>query len=196
MELSYQESMAIQEKIVSYRDSLREIISIVDDKDCRKLNPIFFLSGEVAAYKILNIWYKQMIENKFDITNNVLLVLGEMETLLEVREKDFSDEAVESTYEEFNQILWYDLFDYHFDTSISEINYDIIGIYHMLQIANDVPIDELEDDDWKINDDAEMGIIYTETHRMFMDLEPKLQDVILEVIRLTKIYKLHFDLLQ
>ena len=192
--MDYKELVAIQEKIEKYRKDLRQIISNVDEDGHRKLNPIFFLSAEVAAYKILNIWHKKMMKGEDIFDDSFSFTLGDIETMFEYREGDFSDDAVRESYEESNQLLWYDLFDYSYDMSLKTINKEIIGLYNILLIATSREGEEKEY--WCINDDAEMGIIYTEAHDMIMSLEPQLLEAMLMVFEQTKIYKLHFDIFQ
>ena len=197
MELSYKELTAIQEKIVGYRSELRELISEVDEKGHRKLNPIFFLSGEIAAYKIVNIWYKRMLSNEFKETKQVIDTLGNIGCLMKARKGDFRVKADEEDYEYWSQLVWYDLFDYQYNDSVVDINKEIIEFSWLMQAANDIPEDEMKYCLADAEDDAEMGIVYTDTHNMFMNLEPQqLKLMVIEMMKLTKLYKLHFDIFQ
>lgn len=197
MKLSYKELSAIQEKIVGYRNELRELISLVDERGHRKLNPIFFLSGEVAAYKILNIWYKQMLSNEFEVTKQVADTLNNIDCLMEARKGDFRIEEDEEDYESWSQLVWYDLFDYQYNDSVVDINKEIIKFSWLMQAGNSIPQEKMRYCPADAEDDAEMGIIYTDTHNMFMNLEPQqLKLMVIEMMKLTKLYKLHFDIFQ
>lgn len=197
MKLSYKELSAIQEKIVGYRNELRELISLVDERGHRKLNPIFFLSGEVAAYKILNIWYKQMLSNEFEVTKQVADTLNNIDCLMEARKGDFRIKEDEEDYESWSQLVWYDLFDYQYNDSVVDINKEIIKFSWLMQAGNSIPQEKMRYCPADAEDDAEMGIIYTDTHNMFMNLEPQqLKLMVIEMMKLTKLYKLHFDIFQ
>lgn len=197
MGLSYKELSAIQEKIVGCRNELRELISAVDECGHRKLNPIFFLSGEVAAYKILNIWYKQMLSNEFEVTKQVTETLGNIECLMEARKGDFRIKEDEEDYEGWSQLVWYDLFDYQYNDSVVDINKEIIEFSWLMQAGNDIPQEKMRYCPADAEDDVEMGIIYTDTHNMFMNLEPQqLKLMVIDMMKLTKLYKLHFDIFQ
>ena len=197
MKLSYKELSAIQEKIVEYRNELRELISLVDERGHRKLNPIFFLSGEVAAYKILNIWYKQMLSNEFEVTKQVADTLNNIDCLMEARKGDFRIKEDEEDYESWSQLVWYDLFDYQYNDSVVDINKEIIKFSWLMQAGNSIPQEKMRYCPADAEDDAEMGIIYTDTHNMFMNLEPQqLKLMVIEMMKLTKLYKLHFDIFQ
>ena len=197
MKLSYKELSAIQEKIVGYRNELRELISLVDERGHRKLNPIFFLSGEVAAYKILNIWYKQMLSNEFEVTKQVADTLNNIDCLMEARKGDFHIKEDEEDYESWSQLVWYDLFDYQYNDSVVDINKEIIKFSWLMQAGNSIPQEKMRYCPADAEDDAEMGIIYTDTHNMFMNLEPQqLKLMVIEMMKLTKLYKLHFDIFQ
>lgn len=197
MKLSYKELSAIQEKIVGYRNGLRELISLVDERGHRKLNPIFFLSGEVAAYKILNIWYKQMLSNEFEVTKRVADTLNNIDCLMEARKGDFRIKKDEEDYESWSQLVWYDLFDYQYNDSVVDINKEIIEFSWLMQAGNGISQEEMRYCPANAEDDVEMGIIYTDTHNMFMNLEPKeLKLAVIEMMKLTKLYKLHFDIFQ
>lgn len=197
MKLSYKELSAIQEKIVGYRNELRELISLVDERGHRKLNPIFFLSGEVAAYKILNIWYKQMLSNEFEVTKQVADTLNNIDCLMEARKGDFRIKEDEEDYESWSQLVWYDLFDYQYNDSVVDINKEIIKFSWLMQAGNSIPQEKMRYCPADAEDDTEMGIIYTDTHNMFMNLEPQqLKLMVIEMMKLTKLYKLHFDIFQ
>lgn len=143
MKLSYKELSAIQEKIVEYRNELRELISLVDERGHRKLNPIFFLSGEVAAYKILNIWYKQMLSNEFEVTKQVADTLNNIDCLMEARKGDFRIKEDEEDYESWSQLVWYDLFDYQYNDSVVDINKEIIKFSWLMQAGNSIPQEKM-----------------------------------------------------
>lgn len=197
MELSYKELTNIQEKIVGYRNELRGLISAVDENGHRKLNPIFFLSGEIAAYKIVNIWYKQMLSNEFKATKQVIDALGNIGCLMKARKGDFRVKADEEDYEYWSQLVWYDLFDYQYNDSVVDINKEIIEFSWLMQAGNDIPQEEMRYVLADAEDDAKMGIIYTDTHNMFMNLEPpQLKQAVIEMMKSTKLYKLHFDTFQ
>lgn len=196
--LSYKELTELQMKVVEFKDKLRDIISQLDERGHRKLNPIFFLSGEVAAYKLLCSWFKQMTANRFEVTKDIQIALADIESLLDVREQDFTDTSVEDWYEECSQSLWYSLFDSQFNDSIVEVNFEIIELSWVVRLLSAPSLDvaEVLTDYSAAYDDVEMGIIYTETHNMIMNLEPQKLEIALGVIDKTRIYKLHFDMFQ
>lgn len=197
MKLSYKELSAIQKKIVGYRNELRELISLVNERGHRKLNPVFFLSGEVAAYKILNIWYKQMLSNEFEVTKQVADTLNNIDCLMEARKGDFRIKEDEEDYESWSQLVWYDLFDYQYNDSVVDINKEIIEFSWVMQAGNGISQEEMRYCTADAEDDVEMGIVYTDTHNMFMNLEPEeLKLAVIEMMKLTKLYKLHFDIFQ
>lgn len=68
--MKYLEKMKIQEKMREYHSALREKISVVDSSGKRKLNSFYFLSGELAAYILLNSWIKRMRKGQ-EIINEV-----------------------------------------------------------------------------------------------------------------------------
>ena len=171
--------------------------SLVDERGHRKLNPIFFLSGEVAAYKILNIWYKQMLSNEFEVTKQVADTLNNIDCLMEARKGDFRIKEDEEDYESWSQLVWYDLFDYQYNDSVVDINKEIIKFSWLMQAGNSIPQEKMRYCPADAEDDTEMGIIYTDTHNMFMNLEPQqLKLMVIEMMKLTKLYKLHFDIFQ
>ena len=197
--LSYKEINEIQEKIVKLREKVRDSVSYLDANNHRKLNFRYFLSGEVAAYKILNRWHKQMQTREYEPNKENLQTLKEIEILIEYSAKDFEDEEIVDGYEEFNQLLWYNVFSNEFKNKKTiEINIEIIQIFEMvdlisseLNIYRKYPI-EIEYS-WA-NDTIEMGGVYAELHKRIMKLPKEMYEVISKVFSETEIMKIHFNL--
>ena len=136
------------------------------------------------------------MENALTVNKELLETLDRIETLFEVREYDFEEAGSEESYEEFSQLLWYDLFEHQYDDAIAEINADIIGLSRIVQVLNGATLEELDSDCNMANDDIGMGIVYVETHNMIMNLEPLKREAVFEVIKKTRLYKMHFDMFQ
>lgn len=200
MQLDYSDIMALQEKVANYREQLRCIISTDDENGHRKLNPIFFLSGEIAAYKLLCQWYKSMLRNEDFITKDVVQSLQSIEALLDYRTDEFSIDEVEEGYETHSQLLWYELFQSQYDDSIVALNKEIIQLFFILQlfreaVFGDKPFyDEIYEDE--AENDAFMGEVYSLTHAMIMKLPQNCITAALEMTKNSKLYKLHFDMFQ
>ncbi|MEE0845228.1 MAG: hypothetical protein U0L71_03455 [Eggerthellaceae bacterium] len=196
MELGYRKLLEIEKKIVNYKEKLQQIISYEDGKGKRKLNPIFFLGGEVAAYKVLGKWYKELLTNSFEYDDEKALILTYIENIFATREGDFSDKSTLECYEESNQLLWYYIFDDQYNQSVTDINYEIQFLANLLTLFPDTPYEELKYTDIYVYDDAAAGELYTETHQMIMGLPQDEFQLVLEVISGTQIYKYHFDVFQ
>ena len=126
--MDYLEIMETQERIISYKNRLRDRISTVDDAGNRKLNPYYFLSAEVAAYKLLCSWEKQIKESVdfFDDANRELL--DTIEILIDESYQDYE------TYEaEISMPLWFELSKDFEGDALRAFNAEIILVASLIE---------------------------------------------------------------
>lgn len=128
--MNYLEQVRIQEKIASFRDQLREKISYLDDCGNRKLCSYYFLSAEVAAYKLLNSWNKRMLSGEDVIDDEVKYLLDLIEALINEEYEDYSE------YEsEISMPLWYRLISGAEGDSYIQFNREVFIVASMAEMS-------------------------------------------------------------
>lgn len=135
--MNYLEQVRIQEKIASFKDQLREKISYLDECGNRKLNSYYFLSAEVAAYKLLNSWNKRMLRGEDIIDDEVRYLLSLIEALLNEEYEDYSE------YEaEISMPLWYRLISGAEGDSYIEFNKEVFIVASMAEMSKGTDLND------------------------------------------------------
>ena len=101
--MDYLEKVKAQKRIKQYHEALRDRISTVDSVGNRKLNSYYFLSGEVAAYKILSSWMKRMYRGEDVIDENAEMLLSCIGNIVSESYLDYDE------YEENSYYCWKEL---------------------------------------------------------------------------------------
>ena len=135
--MNYLEQVRIQEKIASFKDQLREKISYLDECGNRKLNSYYFLSAEVAAYKLLSSWNKRMLSGEDVIDDEVKYLLDLIEALINEEYEDYSE------YEsEISMPLWYRLISGAEGDSYIEFNREVFIVASMAEMSKGTDLND------------------------------------------------------
>ena len=131
--MDYLEWMKLQENIISYAEQLRGKISFVDPEGRRKLDPYYFLSGEVAAYKLLSSWINSMRRGN-DVVNERV---GDLVDLIrKLVEEDYEDYQI---YEaEISMPLWYELMKSFKGDALSNFNSEILVLASIAEVRSGI----------------------------------------------------------
>lgn len=196
-ELTFKELSEAQQDIVSYKDKISAIIGYVDESGNRKIKPEHFLSGEVAAYKLLSSWEKKMLKGEHCfIDRRVLMTLREIGWLIEFSlEGDFADSVIVSSYEDSSCVLWMELLEDKDSSTNHAINVDVIVTAAAALMFRDVPDEEndfLQSDYSDAADSEFLSYAYSVAHEWLLSLP---QDIFEKMMKDTEIYRLHFHLL-
>lgn len=199
-ELSYKQIQDAQYQIVEYKKAISDLIGYLDESGHRKLRPEFFLSGEVAAYKLLNRWEKEMHKGNDIVNEDVIRALCEIDWLLRWRERDFADSEVVDAYEELSNELWFRLMKDGVDESGCELHREIIWLADLCEAVRGCP-DDLNDY-LGLTEDSEdyeifLSTAYNIVHMFVMEIPERLRDEMVNTLfQKTEIHKLHFNLFQ
>ena len=126
-ELSFRELRHTQQKIMDYKTLIADKIGLINDSGKRVLNPRFFLSGEVAAYKFLCYWEKKMEQGEDFIDAKVLGLMDDIKWMLYWADQDFAEEDTLIEYEGCNTSLWIDLLAGKSNEARRKIDRDIVA---------------------------------------------------------------------
>ena len=109
-EITFQEQTQAQQRIVDYKAEITNIISDSDENGHRKIKPEHFLSGEVAAYKLLGSWERRMKQGETVVNSKVLEILDDVAILIDRSTQGgfATDEAV-FDYEYASTGIWMEL---------------------------------------------------------------------------------------
>lgn len=126
--MDYLEMMEIQERIIGYKKSLKERISYVDAKGNRKLNPYYFLSAEVAAYKLLSTWEEQIKTDPEAVNDGIIELLDLIEMLVKESYKDYQ------IYEaDISMPLWFELSKGFGGEALAAFNAEVIVMASLIE---------------------------------------------------------------
>lgn len=200
-ELSFRELRHTQQKIMDYKNLIADKIGLINDSGKRVLNPRFFLSGEVAAYKFLCYWEKKMEQGEDFIDAKVLGLMEDIKWMLYWADQDFAEEDTLIEYEGCNTSLWIDLLAGKSNEARRKIDRDIVAIAALSEFSKGKEDEEtndflrLEEEDF--DDHISMGYAYGTAHEWLMTLEPEMVErLFTEVLGESELYKLHFHLFQ
>lgn len=126
--MDYLEMMEIQERIIGYKKSLKERISYVDAKGNRKLDPYYFLSAEVAAYKLLSTWEEQIKDDPEAVNDGIIELLDLIETLVNENYEDYQ------SYEaDISMPLWFELSKGFDGEALAAFNAEVIVMASLIE---------------------------------------------------------------
>lgn len=197
--MDYLELLEAQERIVSFHERLRDRISYVDESGYRKLDRYYFLSAEVAAYKLLDNWLKAMDRGSEEIDDKIRNLLDLIETLLEESYEDFE------TYEaEISMPLWSCLTEGFEGEALLNFNLEVFLVASLAEVAKGTPVEEclfttMSDDDLK--DPTLISYAYSLAHDYLISFSDESLEEFAEGglgVNSAKgeLYKLHFNLFQ
>ena len=195
--IDYLEIMETQERIIDYKNRLRDRISIADDAGNRKLNPYYFLSAEVAAYKLLCSWEKQARESIDFVDEGIRDLLDTIEMLIDESYEDFE------TYEaEISMPLWYELSKSFEGEALTAFNAEIILVASLIESKQGTDPSETlicTMSDEELTDPNLASYAYSIVHDYLISLsKEKLEKFAAEGFGLNsdkgELYKLHFNL--
>lgn len=196
--MKYLELIAIEKRMYSNREYLKELISYIDENGYRKLDPYYYLSAEVAAYKLLCYWIKH-----FDLDNEViddkqLEALDFIDTLINKGYK----EDYEYYESELNVYLWHMLLQ-TIDSKVAyEIHIELFCIAHYIEIGQGTPKDEtafMLAEPQDLSDANQVSYVYSIVHDYLFSLSHEERIEFVEnglglSERNQELYKLHFGL--
>ncbi|MCI8450917.1 MAG: hypothetical protein HFJ74_00045 [Eggerthellaceae bacterium] len=203
-EMSFMQLRDLQHRIIENKAILSSRIGYVDEHGHRKLDPKFFLSGEVAAYKLLNTWEKAMMRGDNSLASNVQETLEQIEALCQYSQQDFANPIVLHDYERLSAELWMKLFDVvGIDDSMHDINVSIGIMSALFQYDHEIPVEELEYiegiDKAEYTDSVRLARAYSHAHRWFMEARREEVEQMMAIFRHMHgkdLHKIHFDLFQ
>lgn len=195
--MDYLETIEIQEQIIGYKEILKERISYVDEKGRRKLDPYYFLSAEVAAYKLLIIWEEKLQSDLEAIDDDVTDLLDLIEMLVNESYEDYQ------IYEaEINMPLWHELCLGFGGEALAAFNAEIIVLASLIESKqgtdlNDTLICSINDEE--LTDPDFASYAYSIVHDYLISLSSEQLEQFAETgfgLNSSKgeLYKLHFNL--
>ena len=195
--MDYLEMMDIQERIIDYEKRLKDRISYIDDQGNRKLDPYYFLSAEVAAYKLLRLWKKKLDDDLDVLDDHVSDLLDLIKQLV-----DESYESYEIYEAEISMPLWYELAKENADNAISSFNAEIIVMASYIETIKGVDPSEtliVSMNEEELVDPNSVSYAYSIVHDYLISLsKEKLEEFAEAGFGLNanrgELYKLHFNL--
>lgn len=197
--MNYLEQIRIQEKIARYKDQIRDKISYVDECGNRKLNSYYFLSAEVAAYKLLNNWNKRMLRGEDVISDEVKYLLTLIESLLSEEYEDYSE------YEaEISMPLWYRLISGAEGESYFEFNKEVFIVASMAEMSHGTELESTLAATVNYDDLGDPNIVsyaYSLAHDYLISMKTDAFEVFAKQglgkdLGKGELYKFHFNLFQ
>lgn len=197
--MNYLEQVRIQEKIASFKDQLREKISYLDECGNRKLNSYYFLSAEVAAYKLLSSWNKRMLSGEDVIDDEVKYLLDLIEALINEEYEDYSE------YEsEISMPLWYRLISGAEGDSYIQFNREVFVVASMAEMSKGT---DLKDtlaatiNYYDLEDPNIVSYAYSLSHDFLISMDNEAFETFAKQgfgkdLRKGELYKFHFNLFQ
>ena len=195
--MDYLEMMDIQERIIDYEKRLKDRISYIDDQGNRKLDPYYFLSAEVAAYKLLRSWKKKLDDDLDVLDDHVSDLLDLIKQLV-----DESYESYESYEAEISMPLWYELAKEYSDNAFSSINAEIVVMASLIETKQGIDPREtmivtMSDED--LTDPNSVSYAYSIVHDYLISLSKEKLEEFAEIgfglnAQQGNLYKLHFNL--
>lgn len=197
--MNYLELKKAQERIATLEKQLKEKISFIDENGNRKLNPYYFLSAEVAAYKLISSWVKKMQRWEDFIDDDVLQLLELIEGLI-----DESYEDYDSYEADYSMTLWYELSKTYKGEAVANFNAEIFVIASLAEVAQGtlpentlictVSDEELTDANWA-------SYAYSVAHDYLISLsKEQLEEFARSGFGINaskgELYKLHFNLFE
>ncbi len=197
--MDYLELLETQEKIVSYHKRLRNKISYVDENGCRKLSSYYFLSAEVAAYKLLDNWLKAMDSDLDEPDDEIIHLIDLIESLLEEDYEDF--DAYEA---DLSMPLWYHLTKEFEGEAFLNFNLELFLVASMAEVAKGMPVEEclfVAMDTSDLKDPNMVSYAYSLAHDYLISFSnERLEEFALDGYGInpakSELYKLHFNLFQ
>lgn len=128
--MDYLELLETQERIVAYHQELKDRISYIDSNGNRKLDRYYFLSAEVAAYKLLDLWMKAMNRGQDNIDDEARDLLALIERVLMEDYEDFE------TYEtDLSMPLWSYLSEGFESDALHNFNLEVFLVASLAEMA-------------------------------------------------------------
>lgn len=197
--MDYLRLLETQEKIVSYHERLKAKISYLDKNGYRKLNSYYFLSAEVAAYKLLDNWLTAMDRGQ-DQEN------GEICDFLELIERVI-DEDYDSyeTYEaDLSMPLWSYLTKGLEGEALLNFNMELFIVASLAEVANGTSVDNcllVSMDTSDLKDPNLISYAYSLAHDYLISFSnERLEEFAKNGFGISTmkgdLYKLHFNLFQ
>ena len=198
--MNYSELMKIQTLIIEDKKQLKNIISYIDADGNRKLDSRYFLSAEVAAYKILQMLERDMLQGK-ELPDDI----GETLQIIDEVTKGEYGTDYEYYETECNMQLWDRVLKEEQGIALHNLNVEIITMASLAEVQRGyespensliVRISEEEVDDPKV-----LTYAYSMVHDWLMSLsEEESKKVVNSGLGLNAgdsyLYKLHFNLFQ
>ena len=195
--MDYLEMMEIQERIIGYKKSLKERISYVDAKGNRKLDPYYFLSAEVAAYKLLSTWEEQIKNDPEAVNDGIIELLSLIEMLVNESYEDYQ------SYEaDISMPLWFELSKEFGGEALAAFNAEVIVMASLIESVqgaepNQTLICSMNDED--LTDPNLASYAYSIVHDYLINLSrEKLEEFANKGFGMGsnrgELYKLHFNL--
>lgn len=197
--MDYLQAMEIQEQIIYLEKSLKEKISYIDDKGNRKLDPYYFLSAEVAAYKLLSTWHKRMQTDLEAISEEVAELLDLIKMLVDESYEDYQ------TYEaDISMDLWYQLAKNFSGDALVSFNAEIIVLASYVESLSEIDPSETlicKMSDEELTDPNLASYAYSIVHNYLISLSRENLESFAEMgfgLNASKgeLHKLHFNLFQ
>lgn len=198
--MNYSELMKIQSSIIEDKKHLKNIISSIDANGNRKLDSRYFLSAEVAAYKILQTLEKRMIEGNEipEDINDTLQIIDEVTKGEYATDYDYYET-------ECNMQLWEIVLKEEQGTALHNLNVEIITMASLAEVQKGYEspensliarISEEEVDDPKV-----LTYAYSIVHDWLMSLsEDESERIVNSGFGINAngsyLYKLHFNIFQ
>ena len=197
--MNYLEQVRIQEKIAVFKDQLRDKISYLDDCGSRKLSSYYFLSAEVAAYKLLNSWNKRMLRGEDVIDNEVKYLLALIEALINEEYDDYSE------YEsEISMPLWFRLISGAEGDSYIQFNKEVFIVASMAEMSNGIDLENTlaaTINYYDLEDPNIVSYAYSLAHDYLISMKTNAFEVFAnhglgKELGKGELYKFHFNLFQ
>lgn len=135
--MDYLVKMKAQKQIKQYQEILRDRISTVDSEGNRKLNSRYFLSGEVAAYKILSSWIKRMYQGEDVVDENIETLLACITNIVYESYLNFEE------YEENSFYCWKELMLSFGNESLRDFNRILFALSTLAELESGAEIDDV-----------------------------------------------------
>lgn len=195
-EITFQEQTDAQQRIIDYKAEITRIISYSDKNGHRKIKPEHFLSGEVAAYKLLSSWEKRMIQGESIIDTKVLEILDDVEILIDrSTQGDFlSDEAV-FDYEFASTGLWMALLSNKDLMPDCEFNRSLVALAAVIEKETGISDEDnqfLKYEGADLIDGRAIAVAYSTVHQWLMEQS---QEQVVQWMEETGLHRSHFHAL-
>lgn len=197
--MDYLELLEAQERIVTYHHELKEMISYIDDGGKRKLDRHYFLSAEVAAYKLLDLWLRKINKGEEVIDEETHELLDLIDRLIRKDYEDFD------TYEaDLSMPLWGYLSKGFKSEALQNFNLEVYLVASLAEIANGTKIEDslfVAMNDADLKDPEFMAYAYSLAHDYLISFpNERLEEFAKEGFGIcpsnSELYKFHFNLFQ